>query len=137
MNFFIKMNIKNEQRRQEKCDAGQRKSNHNRHLRRASRLVAYEVVGTYEVFSTQHERKEVGHESPAYGSRQRGVRRVAGVDGSTKTPAWTVKERAQGYLQAQGFAVAAPFSLEGCDSSILLCVVRVPYLSLLLYKRVS
>jgi hypothetical protein len=36
MNFFIKMNIKNEQRRQEKCDAGQRKSNHNRHLRRAS-----------------------------------------------------------------------------------------------------
>ena len=88
-------------------------------------MVAYKVVGTYEVFSTQHERKEVGHESPAYGSRQRGVRRVAG-DGSTKTPAWTVKERAQGYLQAQGFAVAAPFSLEGCDSSILLCVVRDP-----------
>lgn len=93
-------------------------------------MVAYKVVGTYEVFfhTKMNERKEVGHESPAYGSRQRGVRRVAGVDGSTKTPAWTVKERAQGYLQAQGFAVAAPFSLEGCDSSILLCVVRGPVL---------
>ena len=78
MNFFIKMNIKNEQRRQEKCDAGQRKSNHNCHCGQRLGLVAYKVVGTYEVFSTQHERKEVGHESPAYGSRQRGVRRVAG-----------------------------------------------------------
>ena len=43
-------------------------------------MVAYKVVGTYEVFSTQHERKEVGHESPAYESRQRGVRTVAGIE---------------------------------------------------------
>lgn len=133
------MNINNEQRRQGKCDAGQRKSNHNRHLRRASWFGGVQSGWHLRGFfhTKMNERKEVGHESPAYGSRQRGVRRVAGVDGSTKTPAWTVKERAQGYLQAQGFAVAAPFSLEGCDSSILLCVVRVPYLSLLLYKRVS
>jgi len=60
-------------------------------------------------------------------SRLRGAH-SRGMGGIAHTPAWTVKERAQGYLQAQGFAVAAPFSLEGCDSSILLCVVRDPVL---------